>query len=203
MTSRSKFSPPPFPVDAEGWVTRARHCPSPNYGSRSRAGSPPTLVVIHSISLPPGQFGGRAVEDLFTNRLDLYAHPSFESLRDLRVSAHFLIRREGTLTQFVSTDACAWHAGVSQWGGRQGCNDFSLGIELEGTDHTPFTEAQYGTLGALFEGLCARYPIRAITGHSDVAPGRKTDPGPHFDWARWEASGYPVQLLCPKKARSG
>ncbi len=203
MMARGMTFPPPFSVDSGGWVSRAWHCPSPNFDLRSRSGSPPTLVVIHSISLPPGQFGGRAVEDLFTNRLDPSAHPSFESLRDLRVSTHFLIRREGTLTQFVSTDARAWHAGVSQWAGRQGCNDFSIGIELEGTDHTPFTETQYGTLGALLEGLCARYPIRAITGHCDVAPGRKTDPGPCFDWARWEASGYPVQLLRPKKARSG
>ncbi|WP_434782532.1 1,6-anhydro-N-acetylmuramyl-L-alanine amidase AmpD [Ferrovum myxofaciens] len=203
MTGRNLTSPPPFFVDSEGWVRRACHCLSPNFDSRSRAGSPPTLVVIHSISLPAGQFGGRAVEDLFTNRLDPSAHPSFESLRDLRVSAHFLIRREGTLIQFVSTDARAWHAGVSQWGRRQGCNDFSLGIELEGTDHVPFTEAQYGTLDALLQGLCARYPIQAITGHSDVAPCRKTDPGPCFHWARWEALGYPVQLLRPKKARSG
>ncbi len=193
---------PSFDVDDLGWVRRAQHCPSPNCDLRPR-GEVPYLVVIHSISLPPGQFGGRDIEALFTNRLDQRTHPSYVSLQGLRVSAHFLIRREGQLLQFVATEARAWHAGVSFWQGRSQCNDFSLGIELEGSDVCPFTEAQYLSLLALLQGLGRRYPIRAVTGHQDIAPGRKTDPGPGFEWERLRVAGYPVQLLRTKMDGSG
>ncbi|MFN3717250.1 MAG: 1,6-anhydro-N-acetylmuramyl-L-alanine amidase AmpD, partial [Thiobacillus sp.] len=142
------------------------------------------LVVIHSISLPPGVFTGNAVIELFTNRLDCDAHPYYQALRGLRVSAHFLIRRDGALIQFVPCGLRAWHAGASSWRGRARCNDFSVGIELEGSDDTPFTDAQYACLRALAVALRQRYPIQDFAGHSDIAPGRKTDPGPLFDWRR-------------------
>lgn len=145
------------------------------------------LVVIHSISLPPGTFDGDAVIDLFTNRLDCDAHPYYEGLRGLRVSAHFFIRRDGTLIQFVPCSLRAWHAGMSNWQGRECCNDFSIGIELEGTDDLPFTDAQYATLAPLLQLMKHAYPIRAVVGHSDIAPGRKTDPGPLFAWQRIDA----------------
>lgn len=145
------------------------------------------LVVIHSISLPPGEFGGDAVSELFTNRLDWDAHPYFQSIRGLEVSAHFFIRRDGSLIQFVPCARRAWHAGKSSWLGRERCNDFSVGIELEGTDDQPFTDAQYAALIPLLAALKAAYPIRAVIGHSDIAPGRKTDPGPHFAWQRLDA----------------
>ena len=145
----------------------------------------PTLIVIHNISLPPGEFGGSAIADLFLNQLDCNAHPYYDAhLRGLRVSSHFLIRRDGALEQFVSCDARAWHAGVSNFFGRERCNDFSIGVELEGTDDTAFDDAQYATLGALVRALVAHYPIEALAGHADIAPGRKTDPGPCFDWSR-------------------
>ena len=143
------------------------------------------LLVIHNISLPPGQFGGPYIADLFCNRLDHAADPYFEQIRSLRVSAHFLIRRDGALWQFVSTDERAWHAGVSTFGGRNACNDFSIGVELEGTDFEPFTALQYATLATLTQALCERYPLAAVAGHEHVAPGRKTDPGPFFDWRRY------------------
>lgn len=156
---------------------------SPNFGER-----PPeteiSLVVIHNISLPPGEFGGRHVEDFFLNRLDRAAHPYFEDIADLEVSAHFYIRRDGRLVQFVGAGQRAWHAGRSCWAGRENCNDYSLGIELEGTDDCSFSEPQYAALRALLSALRAVYPIRALAGHSDIAPGRKTDPGPCFDWQR-------------------
>jgi AmpD protein len=159
-------------------------CPSPNFNERP-AGEV-SLLVIHNISLPPGEFGGDAIEALFLNRLDCDAHPYYQShLRGVRVSAHFLIRRDGELVQFVSCDERAWHAGASEFFGRPRCNDFSIGIELEGADDVPFDAAQYATLGVLARTLAARYPIDAVAGHSDVAPGRKTDPGPHFDWQRF------------------
>ena len=142
------------------------------------------MVVVHGISLPPGRFGGDAIEKLFTNRLDPGAHPYFTSIAELRVSAHFLIRRDGTLVQFVSCARRAWHAGASSWRGRTRCNDFSIGIELEGTDARPYTAAQYGALGRLVRALAARYPIVDLVGHRDIAPGRKTDPGEAFDWMR-------------------
>jgi len=145
---------------------------------------PPSLIVIHNISLPPGEFGGNAVEELFTNRLDWDAHPYYQGIRGLEVSAHFFIRRDGELIQFVPCSMRAWHAGASNWCGRERCNDFSIGIELEGSDELPFTEAQYASLAELTRTLKETYPITSIVGHADIAPGRKTDPGPHFDWAR-------------------
>ncbi|MNE10162.1 1,6-anhydro-N-acetylmuramyl-L-alanine amidase AmpD [compost metagenome] len=146
--------------------------------------------MIHNISLPPAQFATGKVQAFFQNRLDITEHPYFEGIAQLRVSAHFLIERDGTLTQFVSCLERAWHAGVSRFAGREGCNDFSLGIELEGTDDLPFTDAQYQALSALTRQLQAAYPaitLERICGHSDIAPGRKTDPGPAFDWARYRA----------------
>lgn len=140
--------------------------------------------MIHNISLPPGEFGGEGILELFGNRLDPAAHPYYASLSDLRVSAHFLIRRDGELIQFVACDQRAWHAGASSWQGRLGCNDFSIGVELEGSDDTPFTAAQYSRLEALIRQLRTRYPLTHIVGHADIAPGRKTDPGPYFDWRR-------------------
>lgn len=174
----------PFAVDRDGWAHGARVLPSPNFEPRPE-GAVPTLIVVHNISLPPGEFGGGAIADLFLNRLDCDAHPYYDAhLRGLRVSSHFVILRDGTLEQFVSCDERAWHAGVSNFFGRERCNDFSIGIELEGADANPFEAAQYATLAALVGALVARYPIEALAGHSDIAPGRKTDPGPHFDWAR-------------------
>jgi N-acetyl-anhydromuramoyl-L-alanine amidase len=156
---------------------------SPNHDERP-PGSEITLVVLHSISLPPGVFGGDAIERLFTNRLDPAAHPYFQEIRDLKVSSHFLIRRDGEVVQFVPVERRAWHAGASAWRGRSRCNDFSVGIELEGSDEDTFTEAQYAALVSLLKQLQAQLPIRNVAAHSDVAPGRKTDPGAHFDWAR-------------------
>ncbi|MBT9567015.1 MAG: 1,6-anhydro-N-acetylmuramyl-L-alanine amidase AmpD [Thiobacillus sp.] len=170
-------------VDADGWFTTATRQPSPNCDARP-AGRAIELVVIHNISLPPGVFDGDAVIDLFTNRLDWDAHPYYQTMRGLRVSAHFFVRRDGSLIQFVPCTERAWHAGVSSWNGCERCNDFSIGIELEGTDTLPFADAQYATLGPLVRQLKDAYPIRDVVGHSDIAPGRKTDPGPHFDWQR-------------------
>ncbi|MEW6132858.1 MAG: 1,6-anhydro-N-acetylmuramyl-L-alanine amidase AmpD [Pseudomonadota bacterium] len=173
--------------DERGWLDEARKLPSPNCDARP-GDEAPSLIVIHNISLPPGEFGGAAVEELFTNRLDWDAHPYYQGIRGLKVSAHFFIRRDGELIQFVPCGMRAWHAGASCWCGRERCNDFSIGIELEGTDDRPFTEAQYDRLGKLTELLKNTYPITDIVGHSDIAPGRKTDPGPHFDWARCRQS---------------
>lgn len=171
-------------TDAAGdWLAGARRVVSPNQDERP-AGEMPRLVVIHCISLPPGQFGGDAIERLFTNRLSADGHPYFREVHALRVSAHFLVRRDGELVQFVPTSRRAWHAGLSCWRGRQRCNDFSLGIELEGTDDQPFTASQYQRLVALLRWLGGQYPIEAVVGHSDIAPGRKTDPGPYFEWSR-------------------
>ena len=168
----------------EGWHAAARRVNSPNQDARPEA-IPPSLLVIHAISLPPGEFGGPGVEALFTNRLDPAGHPYFAEIAHLRVSAHFFIRREGELVQFVPCTQRAWHAGASNWQGRERCNDFSLGVELEGADDQPFTEAQYTTLNQLIRDLRAAYPgLVDIAGHSEIAPGRKTDPGPGFDWAR-------------------
>jgi len=156
---------------------------SPNQDERP-AGTEITLLVVHSISLPPGEYGGDAIERLFTNRLDAAAHPYFREIADLRVSSHFLIRRDGELVQFVPVERRAWHAGVSNWRGRERCNDFSIGVELEGADDGPFEAAQYRRLAALIRALRAALPLRDIAAHSDVAHGRKTDPGPGFDWPR-------------------
>ena len=164
-----------------GWLQRARSIASPNFGARPPA-TAIDLVVLHSISLPPGQFGGDAIERLFTNRLDWSAHPYYETIRGLTVSAHFLIRRDGELLQFVSCDDRAFHAGRSAWQGREGCNDFSIGIELEGLEGERFDERQYPVLAELVGAVAARYPIVAVAGHEHVAPGRKSDPGAGFDW---------------------
>ena len=167
-----------------GWVAGVRQLASPNYNSRPL---PVDLLVIHNISLPAGEFGGPYIEQLFLNTLDCDAHDSFRDLRDLKVSAHFLVTRDGDITQFVATDRRAWHAGKSCFGARDNCNDFSIGIELEGSDTTAFTDEQYAVLGWLARGLMRHYPQinpERIVGHSDIAPGRKTDPGPCFDWAR-------------------
>lgn len=169
-------------IDADGWLGGAAHRPSPNFDARPPEATV-SLIVVHAISLPPDQFGGPGVEQLFTNALDPAEHPYYAEICHLRVSAHFFIRRDGALIQFVPTGARAWHAGVSSWRGRERCNDFSIGIELEGCDTMPFTAAQYDCLAELIRRLGAQYPIEAVTGHSDIAPGRKTDPGPHFDWA--------------------
>lgn len=167
-----------------GLVQGVRYVPSPNCDDRPE-GAAPEVLVIHSISLPPGEFGGRGIIDLFTNRLDSAAHPYYALIADHRVSAHFLIRRDGEVIQFVPCGSRAWHAGASDWRGRSRCNDFSIGIELEGSDDMLFEAAQYQALAELTRALRTRYPIIDIAGHSDIAPGRKTDPGPHFDWARY------------------
>lgn len=177
-----------------GWWSGARPVRSPNFGPRP-AGLSVDLVVLHSISLPPGVFGGDEIERLFTNRLDWTAHPYFEQIRGLKVSAHFLVRRDGSLLQFVSCDRRAWHAGASRWQGRENCNDFSIGIELEGLEGGRFEPMQYAALLPLLRGLARRYPLRAVTGHEHVAPGRKHDPGPGFDWvALGQQAGFPERL---------
>lgn len=170
-------------LDDAGWLAGARRIASPNCDDRP-AGVGVTLLVVHSISLPPGTFGGDAVEQLFTNQLDPEAHPFYATLRDLKVSAHFFIRRDGSLTQFVPCGRRAWHAGASRWKGRERCNDFSIGVELEGTDTRPYTARQYARLARLVTTLRSRYPVADIAGHNDIAPGRKSDPGPAFDWKR-------------------
>ncbi len=169
-----------------GWLPGAHAVPSPNFDARS-PNAAIDLVVIHAISLPPGEFGGPYIEQLFTNRLEAGAHPYFAAIDGLRVSAHFLIRRDGRLIQFVDIFARAWHAGESNWQGRTHCNDFSIGVELEGCDEQSFTDAQYARLGSLLEDLFELLPtlsVEGLVGHSDIAPARKTDPGPHFDWNR-------------------
>ena len=176
-----------MPVEV-GWIAAARRVRSPNCDSRP-AGSEISLVVLHSISLPRGRYGkvsgGSAIERLFTNRLDTAAHPSFADLAGLRVSSHFLIYRDGELVQFVPLQQRAWHAGASGWRGRERCNDFSVGIELEGVDDGRFAAAQYASLVVLLRKLQAVLPLQDIAAHSDVAPGRKSDPGAQFDWARF------------------
>ena len=173
-------------LDRDGWIDHpcVRRAPSPNTDERP-PGTAVSLLVLHNISLPPGEFGGPHIEALFTNTLDCGAHPWFDCLRDLRVSAHFLIDRAGAIVQFASTDQRAWHAGVSCYAGRERCNDFSIGVELEGCDTLPFTDAQYRALAWLTPALRARYPLEAVRGHEHIAPGRKTDPGPAFDWQRY------------------
>ena len=179
----SEEKPPRFLIDIAGMCAGARWIPSPNCDERLD-GDTVDLVVLHNISLPPGEFGGEAIIDLFLNRLDANAHPYFAGIAGLEVSAHFLIRRDGDLIQFVPCELRAWHAGASTWQGRERCNDFSVGIELEGTDDVPFTEDQYAILADLLDALFARYGRLPLTGHSEVSPGRKTDPGPAFDWSR-------------------
>ena len=167
----------------DGWFGAALRIDSPNFDDRP-PGEVISLIVVHAISLPPAQFGSDDISRLFTNTLDPNAHPYFSAISSVRVSAHFLIRRDGELLQFVSCRQRAWHAGVSCWNGRQRCNDFSIGIELEGCDELPFEDAQYLRLVALIESLRTHYPVAAVVGHADIAPGRKTDPGPCFDWRR-------------------
>jgi AmpD protein len=171
-------------VDRDGMVRAAAQVPSPNFDDRPE-GTAITLLVVHGISIPPGEFGGPGVVELFTNRLDPAADPYYRTVAKLKVSAHFLIRRDGALTQFVPCTKRAWHAGISSWRGRAHCNDFSVGVELEGSDPVPYEAAQYAVLARLTRALRRRYPIAEVAGHSDVAPGRKTDPGPGFDWERY------------------
>jgi AmpD protein len=178
-----------------GWYRFAHVLESPNRGIRP-ARAAIDLIVVHSISLPPGQFGGDQVQALFTNTLDWTSHPFFESIRGLEVSAHFYIRRDGQLWQFVSCDERAWHAGTSCYRGRLNCNDDSVGIELEGTDSSVFESAQYETLASLCTALAQRYPIAHVAGHEHVAPGRKRDPGSGFDWQQLRsATGWPDQYF--------
>jgi AmpD protein len=166
----------------DGWLEGVDWLPSPNFGERPRDEAV-SLIVVHSISLPPHEFAGDWVEKFFLNQLDPQAHPYFATIAEAQVSAHFYVRRDGRVIQFVGCDRRAWHAGHSQWCGRGNCNDYSLGIELEGSDSRPFAQAQYVALWALIDALRAHYPIAAMAGHCHVAPGRKTDPGPCFDWA--------------------
>lgn len=177
----------PTPAIHDGWLDNARRVISPNCDARPE-GTAIDLLVVHGISLPPGQFGGDDIEKLFCNCLDPQAHPYFAGIAHLRVSAHLLIRRDGEAVQFVPFHARAWHAGRSAFAGRTACNDFAIGIELEGTDDTPYSDAQYLRLAETAQALMAAYPgidRHRIVGHSDIAPGRKTDPGPAFDWPRF------------------
>ena len=174
---------PRFSMDRGGMCAGAAWLPSPNHDERPDDARI-ELVVIHAISLPPGEFGGPYVTDLFLNRLNPKEHPYFKEIEGTQVSSHFFIRRDGALIQYVPCELRAWHAGASSWKGRERCNDFSVGIELEGTDDVPFTPAQYDTLDDLLAALDRRYGRLDIAGHSDVSPGRKTDPGPHFEWCR-------------------
>ncbi len=172
-----------------GWLTSARIVPSPNFDARP-VGMAIDLLVIHNISLPPGQFGGPWIDALFTNRLDAQAHPYFETVHAMKVSAHVLIRREGEVVQYVSFEQRAWHAGVSEFQGRSRCNDFSIGIELEGSDNQGFEDVQYRHLIDISQAIMHAYPEISparITGHEHIAPGRKTDPGPFFDWTYYRA----------------
>lgn len=169
-----------------GWLSPARLCPSPNHDQRCPK-SPVSLLVVHGISLPPAQFGGPYIDQLFCNQLNPDEHSYFAEIAHLRVSAHALIRRDGELVQYVPMDQRAWHAGQSCYAGCEGCNDFSIGVELEGTDEQPYEEQQYRRLAELVKVLLAHFPAlnrERITGHSDISPGRKTDPGPHFDWQK-------------------
>lgn len=190
-----------------GWLASARRLASPHCDDRP-AGMQPELVVVHGITLPPGEFGGFWIDDLFLGRLDPGGHPYFATIAHLRVSAHLLIRRDGSVTQYVPFDRRAWHAGASIFAGRERCNDFSIGIELEGTDDTPYAHAQYARLAEVLPALKRAYPtLAAVAGHEDVAPGRKTDPGPFFDWDRMarmlERGGLPVRAeeACARGAR--
>jgi len=187
---------PAWEVGEDGWCRQAKRIPSPNFDARPED-IPPELLVIHNISLPPGHYGGSYICDLFSSTLDYDAHPYFDQLRHLRVSAHFLIRRDGALKQFVSANDRAWHAGASSFAGRERCNDFSIGIELEGTDDEAFTQDQYASLSALTVALQRRYPLTSVLGHEHIAPVRKTDPGPYFDWAQYRASIAATALRFP------
>lgn len=174
-------------------LQQAQWCPSPNFNDRPEATEEEeqviNLLVVHNISLPPNEFGGGYVEAFFCNKLDCTAHEYFETIKGLEVSSHLFIKRDGSIVQFVPFNKRAWHAGVSEFNGQQNCNDFSIGIELEGADHIPYEDAQYRSLAQVTNALMAEYPAitkKRITGHSDIAPGRKTDPGPSFDWAKYK-----------------
>lgn len=188
-----------------GWYRFARRLDSPNFGPRP-AGATPDLIVLHSISLPPGIYGGDEVQRLFTNTLDWGAHPYFRQIEGLKVSAHFYIRRQGELWQFVSCDERAWHAGASHYRGRDNCNDDSIGIELEGLEGDAFEAAQYETLIGLCAALAGRYPVQHVAGHEHVAPGRKADPGAGFSWARlhrglgWPSRCFPECVRSPAQS---
>lgn len=190
----------PDPLWREGWYRFARRCDSPNFGPRPE-NAQIDLVVVHSISLPPGVYGGDEVQRLFTNTLDWDAHPYFQAIRGITVSAHFFIRRDGALWQFVSCDQRAWHAGPSSWRGRANCNDDSVGIELEGLEGETFEPAQYEALAAVCAALGQHYPIRHVAGHEHIAPGRKQDPGPGFSWQLlqqhlgWPRESFPPAVL--------
>jgi AmpD protein len=188
------------PTEAEwhaGWWHSARRIDSPNVGPRPD-GVAIDLVVLHSISLPPGLYGSDAIERLFTNRLDWDAHPYYAQIRGLQVSSHFVIRRDGELLQFVSCEERAWHAGRSHFRGRDNCNDFSIGVELEGLEGETFEDAQYERLASLLSAIARHYPIRHVAGHEHVAPGRKIDPGPGFDWrALRRRLGWPAERFPP------
>ncbi|MBK9575069.1 MAG: 1,6-anhydro-N-acetylmuramyl-L-alanine amidase AmpD [Rhodoferax sp.] len=200
-------SPPTSPSEVladralwkDGWYRYARCLRSPNFGPRPRA-TAVSLIVLHSISLPPGQYGGDEVQLLFTNQLPAHAHPYFETIHALKVSAHFYIRRGGELWQFVSCDDRAWHAGVSVFDERSNCNDFSVGIELEGLEGDAFEPDQYATLSALCAAIAQCYPVANVAGHEHIAAGRKGDPGPGFDWPRlqralaWPPERFPAAL---------
>ena len=183
-----------------GWYAFARHIPSPNFGPRP-AGAQIDLIVLHSISLPPGEYGGPHIEALFTNTLDWAAHPYFQQIKGLEVSSHFVIRRDGALLQFVSASDRAWHAGASHYRGKDNCNDDSIGIELEGLEGDTFEDAQYETLASLCSALAQHWPVTHVAGHEHVAPGRKQDPGPGFDWHRlhqnlaWPAAFFPKNIF--------
>jgi AmpD protein len=178
-----------------GWYRFAHVLASPNFGPRPTS-APIDLIVLHSISLPPGQYGGNEVQQLFTNTLDWNAHPYFNTIEGLTVSAHFYIRRQGELWQFVSCDDRAWHAGASHYRGRGDCNDDSIGIELEGLEGEPFEAAQYEALAALCAAIAQRYPVQHVAGHEHIAPGRKADPGPGFDWlALRESLAWPPECF--------
>jgi N-acetyl-anhydromuramoyl-L-alanine amidase len=180
-----------------GWWRAARHCPSPNVGPRP-PGLPISLVILHSISLPPGVFGSGDIERLFMNRLDWDAHPYFQGIRGLQVSSHFVIARNGELTQFASCDDRAWHAGRSSWQGQDNCNDYAIGIELEGLEGGRFEVAQYEALQTLLRAVAQAYPVTQVVGHEHVAPGRKQDPGAGFDWPGLQAAlGWPVTAFAP------
>ena len=175
-----------FSISGDGRLAPARQCPSPNRDARPD-GCEPELIVLHGISLPPGIFGGPYIEQFFTNVLDHDAHAYFREIAGLRVSAHVLVRRDGEVVQFVPFTERAWHAGESTFRGRSRCNDFSIGIEIEGEDQTAYDERQYDCVASVIAALCAHYPRlepRVVAGHCDIAPGRKTDPGPAFDWMR-------------------
>lgn len=176
-------------VNAQGWLDPVEQCLSPNCNERP-APTDISLLVIHNISLPPGEFGTTCIRDFFCNQLEYSTHSYFECLRDMQVSAHLLINRQGEVVQFVPFDRRAWHAGASSFEGRDNCNDYSIGIELEGTDDAAYTDSQYHSLVDVTRALMRAYPrinLQRIAGHCDIAPERKTDPGPAFDWLRYRS----------------